>query len=330
VVQTAQLNRISDPVLFDFPLPLTGYFYPMGFPLAVATNSEHILAAVRESWSMFPQRFGTDALRLRIGVTGREPLELPRPKVRAQGNLISFIGDSENFSIGDLAAGFGYAWLSNAAAENQDFLRYHYLDSLTLTLIDALHVCTVHAACVVLDGHGVLLCGASGAGKSTLAYACAKSGWQYVCDDASSLLKERKDRTVIGNPHRLRLLPDAGRLFPEFQHRPVSLRMNGKLCMEIATANEQQISRVSECRVDYVVFLEREEGPKAVLSRMPKEPALAELASVIAFGSPETRQERIACYENLLQVPTFRMKYNDLDSAVDCLAGMVERDFKEC
>jgi hypothetical protein len=50
---------------------------------------------------------------------------------------------------------------------------------------------------------------------------------------------------------------------------------------------------------------------------------LAEMAAVIAFGSPEQRQKRIACYQNLLEGPVVRMKYDDLDEAVACLASMI-------
>jgi hypothetical protein len=237
--------------------------------------------------------------------------------------LISFIGDAETFSIGDLDAGFGYAWLSPFVVQNREILRYHYLDSLVLTLIDSLHVSTVHAACVALNGCGVLLCGPSGAGKSTLAYACARSGWEYVSDDSSSLLKGRKDRFAIGNPQRLRLRPNAGLIFPEFYDRLVKARANGKLSMEIETANEPQIDRLYGCPIHHVVFLDRAVGAEATLCPYPKDRALEELSAVICYGRPEARSARIADYRNLLEVPVVQMRYDDLEEAIDCLAEMV-------
>jgi hypothetical protein len=325
----AELNCTSDPVLYDYPMTLGGRYYPMGFPLSIATNSEDVLAAAEESWALFPERFDTTPLRLRIGVMDSTDTAMPAPSVRAQGNLISFIGNAENFTIGDVDAGFGFGWMTPAVAQNRSFSRFYYLDSLTLTLIDALFVCTMHAACVVLDDRGVLLCGASGAGKSTLAYACARRGWGFVSDDASCLLKDRMDRVVIGNPHRLRLRPDAGRLFPEFQDRLAIERVNGKISIEISTTNEQQIHQKPECRIRHVVFLDRQEGAKVCVSPFPREQALAELASAIPFGSPEYRQTRIAHYRNLLEVPVARMTYSDLDEAVDRLGNLV-RSGNEC
>jgi hypothetical protein len=294
----------------------------MGFPLSISTNSPCILAAADESWRVFPRRFDTAPMRIRIGVTGAA-VSLPQPAVLAQGNLISFIGDSQNFTIGDLDTGFGYGWLTRELAQRQDLLRYHYLDSLVLTLIDALHVSSIHAACVVLDGQGVLLCGASEAGKSSLAYACARQGWGYVCDDCTSLLRHRTDRTVIGNPYRLRLRPDAYRLFPEFKEKLTITRPNGKMSIEIATSQETRIKQVPECQVRHVVFLERQEHGIASPISFPRERALSELSSTIAMGPPEYRRNRIEQYRHLLEVNVVRLRYSDLDAAVECLANVV-------
>jgi HPr Serine kinase C-terminal domain len=309
-------------------MPYQGRYYPLGFPLLIETDSEEILSAAHESWASFPRCFETPELHLRVGVTESDCGTLTTPKVRAQGHLISFIGDAENFSVGDLDAGFGYAWLTPHLVRNRAFLRYNYLDSLALTLLDAIHVSTIHAACVALEGSGVLFCGASGAGKSTLAYACARKGWQYVSDDASALVKGRSDRLVIGNPHRLRLRPDAGLIFPEFRNRFSTERVNGKVSLEIATANEPQIDRLIQCRIEHVVFLDRTPGATAILCPYPRDRALQELSSVICYGRTEQREARVSHYRNLLQVPVCQMRYQDLEEAVDCLAAMVRnREF---
>jgi hypothetical protein len=304
-------------------MPFCGHYYPLGFPLTIETNSERILAAALESWACFPQRFETPDLHLRIGVSESGSRNVPTTVVRSQGHLISFVGDAENFLVGDFDSGFGYGWLNPFLVQDREILRYHYLDSLVLTLIDALHVSTIHAACVAFEGRGVLFCGPSGAGKSTLAYACARKGWQYVSDDASALVKGRSDRVVIGNPHRLRLRPDAGMIFPEFRDRSVTARANGKLSIEIATAKEPQIDRLLECRIEQVVFLDRAVGAKASLRPYPRERALEELSAVISFGRPDQRRARMFHYRNLLEVPVFQMHYEDLEDAVNCLGALV-------
>jgi hypothetical protein len=319
-----QVTRSEDPVFYNHPLPFEREYAPLGFRLSVATNSETVLAALDESWRPFHTRFSNKPMEIRIAV-GDDALseEPPEPVVRAQGNLISFIGDANHFSIGDLATGFGYCWISAKATQRQTFLRYHYLDSLVLTLIDNLFVSTIHAACVTLDGHGVLLCGQSEAGKSSLAYACARAGWEYLCDDASFLLRDKPTPTVIGNPFRLRLRPDAGRLFPEFQQRIATERPNGKMSIEIATSRELGIKLVCECRPRYVIFLEREAGAEASIRVYPAEEALDRLASTIAIGSPEQRRARVDHFRSLLELPVYRLRYGSLDGAVDCLSSLV-------
>jgi hypothetical protein len=317
------LEASRDPILYDQPMLFSGHFYPMGFPLKIETNSVDILAAAQESWSAFPQQFQTAELHLRVGVTESTSTELPKPVVRGQGHLISFIGNAEVFSVGDLDTGFGYAWFTPYMVQSRDLLRYHYLDALVLTFIDTLHVSTVHGACVALDGRGILLCGHSGAGKSTLAYACSRKGWQYVSDDASSLVRGQTDRVVIGNPHRLRLRPDTGLIFPEFHDRLVRARGNGKLSIEIATTDEPQIDRLFNCPIHHVVFLDRSLGARATLRPYPKDEALKELSAVICYGRPEHREARIADFRNLLELPVLQMEYDELEEAVSCLTAMV-------
>ena len=47
--------------------------------------------------------------------------------------------------------------------------------------------CIVHASCVALDGHAVLITGASGSGKSTLALELMALGAALVSDDSTEL-----------------------------------------------------------------------------------------------------------------------------------------------
>lgn len=47
---------------------------------------------------------------------------------------------------------------------------------------------TLHASCVAIAGHGVLILGASGSGKSALALQLMAFGAELVCDDGTLLL----------------------------------------------------------------------------------------------------------------------------------------------
>jgi hypothetical protein len=192
-----QISKL-DPLLCDFEMPLQAVYYPLGFSLQIATNSQEILAAAEESWGHFPRVFPGPALQLRIGVVEGESGECPaEPICRGQRNLLSRVADARNFSVSDLGQGFAFAWLTQAAVHNRAYLRWHFIEGMTWDLLGSFCVTAIHAACVKLGNFGVLLCGDSGAGKSTLAYACARSGWTFLSDDSCCLVRGRKNRLVI-------------------------------------------------------------------------------------------------------------------------------------
>ncbi len=121
----------NDPDLYDFEMPLQGAFYPLGFPLQIATNSHEVLAAAEESWGHFQQEFHVTPLRVRIGVLDGGPVECPAaPTVRAQGNILARVADPENFSVTDRMKSFAFAWLTRAAIENRSYLRWHFIEAL--------------------------------------------------------------------------------------------------------------------------------------------------------------------------------------------------------
>jgi Serine kinase of the HPr protein, regulates carbohydrate metabolism len=58
---------------------------------------------------------------------------------------------------------------------------------------------TIHASCVAIDGHGVLLCGASGSGKSDLTLRLLDRGAGLVSDDYT-MVERRGERLFASAP----------------------------------------------------------------------------------------------------------------------------------
>ncbi len=114
-----------------------------------------------------------------------------------------------------MRSGYAFGWIGETTARDRPFLRFYFLDAVTLALVDQLYLAPVHAAAIRRHTTGVLLCGDSGTGKSTLAYACARAGWTFVSDDASYLVRGADTPRVLGNSRSLRLRPDAPILFQE-------------------------------------------------------------------------------------------------------------------
>src|ERR1700761_305372 len=61
---------------------------------------------------------------------------------------------------------------------------------------------TVHATCIAIDGHGILLRGPSGSGKSDLAFRAVDEGARLVADDRV-VLTRRGENVVASAPSSL-------------------------------------------------------------------------------------------------------------------------------
>jgi len=316
-------TQCFDPLLYTFEMPLRAVFYPVGFPLEIATNSKEILAAAQESWECFGKVFSHPPLQLRIGVLEGGPAECPpNPVHRQQCNLRACVADTENFSVSDLKHGFAFAWLTRATVENSTYLRWHFLEAMSWDLL-GVYLTPVHAACVKFGNRGVLLCGDSGAGKSSLAFACAQSGWLYMADDSSSLVRGRKGPLVVGNPYQIRFRQSAVGLFPELKQCPLTLRATGEVAFELRTARMPEIRTMTECFVNYIVFLRRGHRGSPRLVPFPKQVALEWFEQVICCGEPEVVAAQKASLRELLSADIFELRYGDLAMAVGCLEELV-------
>jgi hypothetical protein len=187
----------------------------------------------------------------------------------------------------------------------------------------ARHSIGIHAACVELDGNGILICGDSGAGKSTLAYGCARAGWTYITDDASFLVNGRDDSLVVGNSRQVRFRPSAEALFPELQGRPILQRAQiGKPSIEWNTAPLAHFSTSFSSLVKHVVFLDRAAGIPAELVSLPKAVAKAFILQR-GIGIPEIADLQTAAVDRLLDRGVFELRYTDLDWAIERLTRLV-------
>jgi hypothetical protein len=284
-----------------------------------------VLVAAEESWGRFRKAFSDPPVRLDIGVIADDSKECPpAPGCRARGNLLTTIADAKNYVVSDLNRGFAFAWLTQAAVEHRAYLRYYFLEATALTLLDALYLTPLHAACVEIEGQGLLLCGESGAGKSSLAFACARKGWKYLSDDSSAIVRKRKGRVVVGNPHQMRFRESAIELFPELKEQRITPRFTGKMAIELATSTLPEIATITECQVDYIVFLNRREPEPPSLRTLPEGIALQYFQQCIFLGDSEAQQAQRSSLDNLLTASVLEMRYRDLDWAVQRLETLVQ------
>lgn len=307
-----------DPLLAYMELPWKATVFPLGFPAGIETNSEIVLACVRNSWSEFEQLFDADAVRLNVIVQGTaNGSSVPPPKFRCREQMLTVVANADNYAGCDLEAGFACAYITPAAELDPNYLREAFTDALLLSMIHAWHLSAVHAACVEKNGAGFLLCGESGAGKSSLAFACALRGWKLICDDASFLVRAVGGKTIVGNPYLLRFKPDGPELFPELAGRSTVPRLSGKSTIYLQTKELPTIATSTWSDAQVVVFLRRTATGAAKLIRRIG-PFIEELRTP-EYGPHDAIAEQRATLGNLADLPAYELHYSSLWDAVACL-----------
>lgn len=321
-VEIEPLPALDDTFLHDLPNPKRATFFPLGFPLELFTNSDAVIAAARRSWGLFAAGYAETPLSLCFTVTEHEAMRLPSPpKFRSHLHLMSIVGDARNHVICDFSRGCAFGWVTRRVAEQAEFLRLHFLEPAAMTMLVAAHLAPIHGALVTRQGVGVALCGDSFAGKSTLAYACARSGWTFISDDGTFLMRNRSDRFAVGNPCSLRFREDAKILFPELAGRVVAVRPNGALGMEVPTS-QLPVSTGRGCSIDHVVFLRRAGTDRARMDRCDPGEALRRLEQIILYGPSEVQASQRQTYRRLLDGGLWELHYSDLRDAVELLGGL--------
>lgn len=304
-------------------LSLEETFYPLGFPVLIATNSEAILDCARREWTAWASAFDEPPVKFRFEVTEARGALPPPAQFHGHRHLFALTADPANLAICDTRARVCVAWLTTPVVDDIGYFHYHFLDAMVHVALESLYLTPIHATCVAREGRGVLLCGDSGAGKSTLAYACARHGWTYVSDDASYLVRRRaSDRLIIGNAHRIRLRPEAVTLFPELSAHTPGLRGNGKLSLELWTRQIESITAGTATQVDRMVFLERKPEGKARWKPLEKHEARAWCERVFFHWDPEVESEQSTTLSVLLNGCELRtLEYSSFQDAVGALEG---------
>lgn len=314
------MDETYDPLLRLFELKHSALFHPLGFPVRINTNSLPILDAAAESFSHFIPVSEDPPLEFDVYVAPETGSTPPQPPTfRARRHLMMLAADSKHFGVCDFEHGLAQLWLTGAVFGDLPGLRYHFLDSCALTLVEDRYLAPVHAACVAWKGRGMLLSGRSEAGKSTLAYACARRGFTYTSDDGSFLVRASNDRIATGNCSSIRLRPAAAELFPELAAFTPVERANGKMAIEVRCRDLGFQNTSTSAHIDFVIVLNRcQSGPARI---DPCSPALAfeEISRSLHYGRDSAIAEARTTIWRLLEPGVLQLTYSNTNDAVDAL-----------
>ena len=198
----------------------------------------------------------------------------------------------------------------------------------TLPLIDLLKHhgrYSLHAACVSVNGTGILLPGNSGSGKSTLALALLRSGFDFLGDDMIFLECDGAGVRVLAFPDEIDLTPDSVRFFPDLAPLLNSPRPSGWPKYQLRTEDAFGIKPVSECRPNVLVFPRISGSEQSVLNTIERNEALMELAPNILLTDPAASQAHFDALAALVEQCTcYRLETgSDLQSVATLLRRLI-------
>jgi len=242
----------------------------MDQPLKFQCNDSKLIEAAVNTFGRFPPHGSSrDPLVVQVFIRdsisdncpGASAIQKEHPiSVYNQGHLVLLNIGINNNAVADLRSGFAYAILTPEFAADISAVRYSFIEALPQILLGGRDYVAIHAACVVKDGIGTLLCASSGMGKSTLAFACLDLGYQILAEDVVQVQIMDGGIRLWGIPWKFHLLPDSRRFFPGLPEISPKIQSNGEWKLEIELEDLLPGSAVTSAALGAVVFLERELG----------------------------------------------------------------------
>jgi len=283
--------------------------YPLGYPVLVETDDAGAAELVETLWGGWLQLVSGEPLRITIHSRPDEGILQAPNQIDFQITETGFLMKGATFHSPALHL------------EIRTPISEHFLNTALLTALDFSLFTPLHAACVVQNGLGVILCGDSGAGKSTLAYACARRGWTLVSDDSLHALPGL-GRMVASFSSIIHLREPARALFPELHRQHVGIAPNGKPAMEILAGQFGLLTARRAC-VERTVLLARRPGPARVTAL---EPDTAVQYFCKYLWQPDLHHHRIRLREIVNHTGALLLEYERIEDAVEALEDLLKQE----
>jgi len=276
----------------------------------LSTNSRR-LGETLCRWEAAEVETSAAAFSMHILVAGEGSANTAPPHFRGMKHVVIASFGEDNLFVFDLARRHVAAKVTEAIAVDANFWDRILLPITMGVLGPAVGVLPVHAACVAMEGEGVLIAGASGAGKSTLSVALAQSGFNYLSDDWTYLAVERGRLLAHGMGVPAKLLPDALQHFPFLARYRVGMALNQEPAYEVP-AQEIAAQVESSCAPRWFLFLERSTKKGCHVEPVSPEQARSYVERSVERLPPELddmRRMRRAIIEQISLLSCWKLSY---------------------
>jgi hypothetical protein len=255
-------------------------FLAAGSVWRVSSNSPEILQAFQATFQPVAAANSPIALDLTFLVRSdivEEP-PWPEPYFRGLDHLVYAGYGWKSAMLIDLRTPRVIGLFSPAMARDIDYWRQVLLPVLLGVVSSSVMITPLHCACLVKNGHGLVVAGASGAGKSTLALSLSLRGFAFLSDDWTYFTRSGSRVRAWGLPIPMKLLPDTIRYFPALSARVPAPSLNGELAIHL-DPEVLGVPRELSCEPRWVVFIERTAEPGITFQKIASVEAASRFAS---------------------------------------------------
>jgi hypothetical protein len=313
----------SDPFGEGAPVPVRKAVNLLGGRFRFESNSKELLALVDAAYAGLPSHLFSSApkrFRVKLMLTPAPAQSRRRTARQKEPPPISMLHGAGFFGSATPSSTFVVlspkerTGLVSVSAEMLRFpyhLRYEVIEFAVFTLAcRAQGLVPLHAACVGLDGRGILLMGPSGSGKSTIALQCLLEGFDFLSED--SVFVAPKSMRATGAANFLHVRADSLRWLGRSRVRsiisasPVIQRRSGIEKFEVDLRCQEFRLAQAPLKIIGVAFLSPQSGgPGPLLKPLSSSETLARLEREQAYG--ESLPQWHSFRRNILRLGGFEM-----------------------
>lgn len=207
------------------------------------------------------------------------------------GGILGSATDSSTFAVISPEQREALVSVSRSMLRFPYHVRYELIEFAVFTLASrAQRLVPLHAACVGLNGRGILLMGPTGAGKTTVALHCLLNGFEFLSEDSVFVAPRSMMATGIANfihvrAESLRWLkgsPDCSLI----RGAPTIRRRSGVKKFEMNLRDKQFRLAQNPLKIIAIAFLTRQNASaRPILTPLSAAAARAKLADMQGYGT---------------------------------------------